>query len=382
MPRVATLFPGLPTDFYAPDFRVEVEGQELDATSKGDVLDVKIDMELDKLTHFDLTFNNWDDRLLKYKYSDTDRLDVGRRVEVFLGYAGRLLSMVRGIITSLTPRFPESGSPTIAVSGQDLLFLLQDSKPKENDAVTFDSVADWQIAQKLAERHGLKSVVTKEGPLYDRVIQKNQDDAVFLMERAKRIDFDLFIRTDPATGEDALHFVKPTDGRDGSAGPVYEFARGKSLIEFSPTLSLSGQVSKLTVRGWDFANKKEIVATADAADLPAAPGGGASGPSLVARLLQAAGGKEDRVVDAPVTTQEEAKQLAVSMLREKAYEFITGSARVIGVPDLRPGDNVLLSGLGKRFSGTYYVKKVSHALGGSGYMTSFEVRKYVDGGTQ
>ena len=72
-------------------------------------------------------------------------------------------------------------------------------------------------------------------------------------------------------------------------------------------------------------------------------------------------------------------ELAISLLRERAYEFIKGTGQVIGVPDLRPGDNLSLKNLGKRFSGDYYVKKVEHALGSSGYFTNFEVRRVYDG---
>ena len=63
-------------------------------------------------------------------------------------------------------------------------------------------------------------------------------------------------------------------------------------------------------------------------------------------------------------------------------EFITGSGKVIGLPDLRPSDNLSLSGLGKRFNGLYYVKKVEHTMGGSGYTTQFDVRKTYDGGLE
>jgi len=31
---------GLPTDYYAPDYRIEVENQELDPESKGDILEI------------------------------------------------------------------------------------------------------------------------------------------------------------------------------------------------------------------------------------------------------------------------------------------------------------------------------------------------------
>lgn len=379
---VSQLFSGLPpVDYYAPNYRVEVGGKELDPETKGDVLDLKVVMEIENLTSFDLNFNNWDDKALFFKYSDTNKLDLGQEVHIQMGYADKLVSMVRGLITSLTPRFPESGQPTISVSGQDKLFLLKDSKPREGDTPKYTGEADWQIAQKIAERHNMQAVVTREGPTHAEVIQKNQDDAQFLMERAKRIDFDVFVRTDPESGQDTLHFVKPTDGRDSRPIRSYEFVWGRSLIEFSPTLTLAGQVSKLTVRGWDPRTKQPITATADENDIPAGDGGGMTGPRAV-RALLASGSKQERVVDAPVTTEQEAKELAVSLLREKAYEFITGTGRVIGLPDLRPGDNIELKELGRRFSGRYYVKKVEHALGGSGYLTQFEVRKYVDGGTQ
>ena len=88
------------------------------------------------------------------------------------------------------------------------------------------------------------------------------------------------------------------------------------------------------------------------------------------------------MVDAPVLTEQEAQVLAIALLTRRAYEFITGQGQVIGLPDLRPGDTVELRNLGTRFSGEYYVKKVEHVLGANGYLTNFEVRKMVDGGTK
>jgi len=212
------------------------------------------------------------------------------------------------------------------------------------------------------------------------VVQKNQDDAQFLMERAKRIDFDCFIRICPKTGRDTLHFISPTDARDGSKVRVYVFEWGKSLINFNPVLKLGQQVSKVTVRGWDPRTKKPISYTAGPDDLPKSSGGGGeSGPEIAGKRL---GDKQDVIVDQPVSTIEEARELAMSRMRERAYDYLTGSGQVIGLPDLRPGDNVELLGLGKRFSGSYYVTKVEHSLGGSGYLTQFDVRRTFDGGTQ
>ena len=296
-----------------------------------------------------------------------------------MGYANRLLSMVHGVITSMTPRFPESGPPTLGVSGQDSLVMLRDRKPGPNDVKRFVKKADWEIAQIVAARNQLKFKATQEGEIHDVVIQKDQDEIKFLKERAARIDFDCYIQIDPETGEDTLFFVKPTDGRDGRRIRVYVFEWGKSLINFNPELTIAEQVGTVTVRGWDPRSKQPISYTAGPQDLPHSDGGGMSGPQAAQERLN---GKSDIVVDQPVTSAQEARDLAISLLRERAYEFITGSGQVIGLPDLRPGDNVELSGLGTRFNGTYHVEKVEHSLGSSGYQTTFHVRNLFDGGLE
>jgi len=375
----SVLSSGLPsTSYYAPNYKIEVEGRELDPESKGDVLEVKVTMDLNNMTHFDLTVNNWDDKHLTFKYSDTGTFDVGNRVHVHMGYAGELLSMVQGIITSLTPRFPESGPPTLGVGGEDSMVKLKERKAKDGEQKKFVNMTDGEIARAIAVRNGLVPMVNEQGEKHDVVVQKNQDDATFLMERAKRIDFDCYITVDPDTGKDALYFDAPSDARDGSKVRVYVFEFGKSLINFNPTLSLNKQVGKVTVKGWDPATKSIIKYTAGPDDLPTT-GGGDNGPKAITTRMQ---DREDFVVDQPVTSQQEARDLARALLRERAYSYITGTGQVIGLPDLRPGDNVELQGLGKRFSGQYYVTKVEHTLGSSGYLTSFDARNYVDGGTK
>jgi phage protein D len=370
---------GLPaTDYYAPDYKILVQNQELDSTSKGDVLELKVTMDQNNLTHFDLTVNNWDDKHLTFKYSDTNTFDLGNSVQVRMGYAGGLVPMVNGLITSMTPHFPESGPPTLVVGGEDKMVKLKDRKPRDGEQKKFVNMTDSEIVRVIAERNALICKAQDTAEKHDIVIQKNQSDAEFLMERAKRIDYDCFVGVDPDTGMDALYFQSPTDARDGKKVRVYVFEWGKSLINFSPALTLNRQVGKVTVKGWDPNTKSIIKYVAGPADLPTS-GGGENGPSAIQTRFQ---DREDVVVDQPVTSQQEAQALATALLRERAYNYITASGQVIGLPDLRPGDNIEVLGLGTRFSGKYYVTKVEHTLGGSGYLTSFEVRNYSDGGTR
>lgn len=405
--------PGLvavkPDAGYAPRFAVTVDGQPADRSTHNDVLNISVVAEKDGLSSFDITFNNWDDKALRFKYSESDdeAFALGRRVQVRLGYADDLVTVVVGTITGLRPSFPQSSSPTIGISGSDRLQQLKLRKPRDTDPKYYRHQTDAQIARRIARRHGLKAEVDDSAPEHVLVVQKNQDDLSFLLERAKRIDFDCYIRSDPDSDKDVLVFARPSDLRDSRPVRVFELAYGPglaaaeerraadrarrrgsgadtkdpdplvpNLIEFTPVLKAAEQVSSVTVRAWDPATKQPIAHTAGVSDLPPAGRTGRSGPQVAAATLADRG---EVVVDAPVTSVQEARELANALLREKAYQFITGTGRIAGLPQLRPGDNLEIHGLGRRFSGSYFVTRVEHTLGASGFFTGFTVRRIYDG---
>jgi uncharacterized protein len=373
----ATTINGLPpTGHYAPDFQVEIEGKPLDPESKGDVLSLKVVMDLENMTSAEIELNNWDDRRVWFKYSDQSGIYVGNRVHVKMGYADRTLSMLEGRINSLTPQFPSTGSSTLSVGVLDNMQLLKDRRPAEGEQRQFRGMTDPDIARAIATRNGIEADVDDGGVEHDEVTQGDLDDAQFLTQRARRTDSDCFIYTDPDSGAATLRFGAPRDERAGGWARNHAFVWGESLKSFSPTLTMSNQVAQVTVRGWNEEEMEPIVATATQADIADASGGNTGAGNAEA----AVGGREDVVIGAAVTTQAEADALARALLRKRAYEFITGKGEIIGLPDLRPGDTMTISGLGDRFSGTYYVKKVEHEIGSGGYATRFEVRKSYDQG--
>jgi phage protein D len=372
----ATQTQGLPpTGHYAPDFRVEIEGQEMDPESRGDVLSLKVVMDLGNMTSAEIELNNWDDKRFWFKYSDQSGIYVGNRVHVQMGYAHRMVSMLRGRINSLTPQFPQSGASTLSVGVLDDMQLLKDRRPAKGEQRRFRGMTDGAIAGAIARRNRLATDIDPGGVEHDEIVQGDLDDAQFLLQRARRIDYDCFIYTDPESGDATLRFGAPRDDRAGARATKHAFAWGESLKSFSPTLTMSNQVKQVTVRGWDEETMEPITATATAQDIV-----GASGNTGPGNAAGAVGGREDVVIGAAVRTQAEAEELARSLLRQRAYEFITGKGEIIGLPDLRPGDTMAIGGLGDRFSGSYYVKKVEHQIGSAGYTTRFEVRKSYDEG--
>jgi Bacteriophage probable baseplate hub protein len=386
-PETATKQPGLPENYYAPQFRIEVEGKELGLPVMADIRDVKVVLDIDNVSTAEMTVNNYDDKTFELKWSDSDLFSIGNRVHVRGGYADRVVSMLRGTIETLSPVFLSDGSPTMTVRAFDGLKALKESG-KAADNKPFYNKQDWQIVKAVGERHKLQLDRYDEGPVHKVVVQGKQDDLRFLKERAFKIGFELYMQTNPKTGKDGLHFVK----RDGSGAKprIYELAWGTlrnsgnttappSLIEFKPTITLSRQVQSVTVRGWDVKDKKAISYTAKP-ETSNVKGKAGSGPATAGRVAGGEG-KKEVVIDAPVSSVEEAKALAEALLRDRAYEFLTATGKTIGLPNLRPSDKVEIHGVGKRFGGTYYVTKVTHTLGSSGYVTEFDVCRTHDGKT-
>ena len=207
--------------------------------------------------------------------------------------------------------------------------------------------------------------------MHEYLLQDNQYDIVFLMERARKLGYDIFIQEVSKNGrsvESKLYFGPSVDVQR----VTYDLFFGRSLVEFQPELTTAKQVGSVTVRGWDPVNKKKIEGTATREDL-ATQGVGAAGNQE--RINQAFDQREEVIVDRPLRSDEEAKRLAVRTLENISKEMVKGSGSTVGLPDLRSGNVVQIGGLGKRFSGRYFVTSTTHQIGDGGYTTQFECRR-------
>ena len=77
----------------------------------------------------------------------------------------------------------------------------------------------------------------------------------------------------------------------------------------------------------------------------------------------------------PINSQEEAENLARSILNKISEGLVKGSGECLGIPKIMPGMNIELTGLGKKFSKVYYIEKTIHSVSSSGYKTTFHVKE-------
>jgi uncharacterized protein len=380
-------------DFYVPAFNVLVEGEER-REEMNDVISLSYSDSLADIDSFDLTINNWDAELLRFKYSDGNVFNPWKDVEVWMGYyrdgKDQRRRMLIGEITTMTPNFPQSGAPTLTVRGLNLFHRFRTEKKTraffgKKDTVIAKLLVDEIAAaiKKKSSRFKLKIDPEDEKRNLSReekigyLLMQNQFPIVFLMERARDIGYELTMEEEPKEEEPkkkesevTFHFRRSDDVHH----PTYILEWGKTLINFQPTLSVSNQAAELTVRGWSPRAKKEIKVTVKRSDIK-----GIVTPSELGVTEPDLAKKIEIIADRPIENEAEAKLLATSKLKQIGDVLVEAKGKTIGLPDLRAGGKVQIvfpSAPDKksRFSGTYLVTATTHTINDSGYTTDFSAR--------
>ena len=393
-------------NFYVPRYEIRIAGANLPQNVVRDVLQVTYSDNVKELDSFELTVNNWDAEKQDFKYVGSETTDSLAKdplhqlfnpsrhdVEVAMGYEKDLKLMMKGNFTTMEPSFPSSGGPTLTVRGLNILHKLRkkqfsnvwavDEKHpngwKESEiAENLGTLTDTDVKDKNAKRFPLpveidENARSKEQPL-TYVAQGSQYDIDFLLSRARRIGYVSFVKEAEAekgriTKERRLYFG-PSDAKHPSLRQAtFELKWGLSLIDFKPTFTTANQVISVTVTGMNRSTKQEITGKASLTDQKFR-----LNRDLV-KQLESSDAREERVVDRPVFTQKEADELACAILLERSKDLIKASGTCVGLPDLRAGQRVKISGLGSRFSGEYFVTDTTHTINDSGYITKFNARR-------
>ena len=218
----------------------------------------------------------------------------------------------------------------------------------------FLQMSDDDIVQKIASECGLSANADATSQVFDYVLQNNLTDWEFLHERAARYGYEVYV-----TGT-TLNFVKPKV--DGS--PTLSSTLWNDLLHIHAHATSVGQVSDVTVRGWDPAQKTAIVGQVTKRAATRAPG------SRTERHWRSTSTRHTYPLNRrPVHTQAEADKLAQALADTHAGDSIRVEAEIVGNPAVKAGQMIDLKSLGQRYSGQYYLTAVTHRYGHRGYTT-------------
>jgi uncharacterized protein len=360
---------------YAPDYRIIVGGKSLQEGQTLDVLAVSVTDVNDRADSFSFTVQERrpePGRLFaggeRLQWMDGDAFREGNEVEIHMGYVNALQLMLRGRIKGASFSFSDSGEPTLQVEGYSLYHDLQSRRRRE----PFAMITDSGIAEEVAKMMGFVPQVDRTNIKRPLVSPNGQTLAEILQSRAEPIDYEVVVK------DKTLYFRMPRYKK--SLSPAVAFEWGKDLMSFNVRMTTHGMVSQVSGRA-----SQTTLGGAKSAIVGKATAGQERGKMGKESASQVAGriyGSYQQTEDSQllldlhnIENQQEANELTRAALERRSLDFIQGQASVIGDPRVRAGLVVQLSGLGKRYSGPYYITSATHTLDESGYRTSFEIKR-------
>jgi phage protein D len=388
--------------YYAPDFRVAINSQEIPAVLRSSVVGIRYEDGVNAADRVEIDFANPDAYLLQNHIRGVGfrpfptgakvgpvrapgvagTFDLDNKVELALGYAGEGLSdMFRGEITGVEADFPISGVPTLKLVAHDYLHRMSEGKYARG----FGPLPDAVIAVILSAQNllvpmidpavaGASAAMTALNLLFDGTgrKQKGQTDLDLVKEIAQAYDADFWVDGDIFY---LSRFIKEYE-------PRMTLTWGESLLAFNPRVSKVGQVGGVAIKftlgvlpisflvtaSWDFDREALVFAVVPGeADTVAASAKQLIGPVIT--LIR-------EPIESPADIMASAIKI-VRKLREILNNRLTGVGSAVGDPRIRAGAVIRLDGLGPDFSGDYRVVGANHVLGSGGYRTEFKVRKEI-----
>jgi phage protein D len=349
---------------------------EADDTFSSDILAyiTKFEFESDatKSSQLKLTVAN-----PQFRWTEDPRLQVGIKFRVCWGYPTDMSEVFTTSIMKAKPTFPDGGTmPVIDLVAFDLRHgMTAGSEPKN-----WGSISSSEVAKRIANEYNFGTDVEESGDdrKKARIQPAGVNDFMFVQQLAAKLNFACYL------DNDVLHFHSYRLNET----PVLEFtyyndSRG-TIIEFTPEVDMN-KPSGVKVVGATSTESKEK--EADGKDpIP-------SGMISLQRFVS--DGSRIRAHEAPIKAADgthhmrlmnissfEERQAALQRQANAAAQKINMSAvkasmKVVGTPRLKANQMIRISGVGKAYSGNWYVVTAKHVISPTGttYITELKLSR-------
>ena len=342
--------------------KIFVGGAE-SATLSGGLMNLLIFENTAGLARCEAAFGNWGPKngATDFLYFDRQLLDFGKDFEIRIGQTAIFI----GKITALEADFPAGQPPAITVLAEDAVQNLRMTRRTRS----FEKVTDSDVFRQIAGEHNLTANVDSTAQTHKVLTQLNQSDLAFLRERARSLNFEIWISDGKQLNLKA---------RQNRAGENLKLNYGAQLWEFRVIADLANQRTSVIVGGWDVSGKSEAAHEAAESVISQELNGDISGISI---LGQKFGARKESIAHFAAHNAQESQTVAESCLKTVARRFVTGRGVAEPNAQLRVGAILELGGLGAMFNGKYYLSEIAHIFDSAkGFRTEFAVERLGIGG--
>ncbi len=179
----------------------------------------------------------------------------------------------------------------------------------------------------------------------------SESDYEFIVKAAKRFNYEFYVDTG------IIYFRKSKQTKEDC---LLEISMGQGLKSYDITYDMTGLVKSVEVRGMDTAKAQKVSAVQKVSNKIST---GSKAKALINQTQKV-------VIDTNAISKEQAQYRADSLMEEISYRFGTLQCTCIGIPELKPGHFIEVTGLGGPCDNKFYIKQARHIITDEdGYIT-------------
>lgn len=348
---------------FEPVRYITIGGQKLPKDISDDVIEFSYEDTSDKMDELRLTIRD-----AALAHIDDPMLQEGKEICARWGYIGRLTDIRRCTIKEIDYSFPEDGCPTMTLVAYDKGHKLTGRNSRE--CWSNKKIAD--IVKGIAAKHSLKAQVeVPEDFPREFTAQGGRNDFEFLSQLAEECGCTFKVKNDTLifTSEKETGTALTVEYRRDGGGWL------KSLSIDCDSEKGKGASVDTEVSGVDAKTGAEFTEKGTSADSKILVNMN-DGSQTHETKLQESSDEAGRRVASSAADAQQAKKTAKSAARNAVKDNITMTADFVGIPYLEAKSVITIRGIGKKFSGNWKIKSVTHTISASdGYTCSAELTK-------
>lgn len=292
-----------------------------------------------------------------YDFSDAafrwtkDYFQVGKSLEIKLGYSKKTEEVFTGYITNVTFEVSAENGDCVIIEGMDASFLMMTG---EKNRIWYKKKYS-DVIKDIAKDYGLKTKITATDIEYEMIVQNHRTDYEFSKTIADSIGFELF------TVGNTLYFRKLNEVKTSSL----TLSTLDNLLNVSYQQTLLNQLQEINIKDYNY---KQEELEGSAKKVTKLGKGTLIGGELLKKVNSKAGIHN---IYGSLISNNEAKLITQGYLDKNAMKFISGNCRLLGLPVIRAGNYLTLKGLWGKKSNIFYIMDCRHSITDEGFITEY-----------
>ncbi len=332
-------------------FTILVDGRALNPLYQ--VLSLVIETEVNRIPVARIVLRDGDAALSTFEISNSDDLIPGKKILIKVGHDGDDKLAFKGIIIKHSIKVKENGNSELHIECRHEAVKMTIGRKSRY----FENIKDNRVFDELIGEYGLTSDTEETKLEHKELVQHNLSDWDFMLLRAEANAMLVNIN------EDTINISKPQT----TAEPVLQVTYGTSILEFEAEMDARTQWKSVKAISWDYANQQLFQAdTTEATSFT--QHGNIAGSSLAETINL----KDYELHHSGHVPEQELQDWADGVMLRSRLAKIRGRARVTGFSGIKPGDMVLLEGVGDRYRGNAFVTAVTHEIGNGQWDTHIQ----------